>query len=78
MRPPFRRKRHRIGHDAMAGGAETSNSAALPAIMRLGARESARGPDANRQVKLLIQFALEGHSRALIHSYGSRLAIHDP
>jgi hypothetical protein len=44
----------------MAGGAETSNIAALPAIARLGACESARGPDADRRVKLLIQFAVEG------------------
>src|SRR2546423_3650262 len=29
-------------------------------IARLGARESARGPDADRHVKLLIQFAVEG------------------
>jgi hypothetical protein len=44
----------------MAGGAETPNIAALPAIARLGACESARGPDADRHVKLLIQFAVEG------------------
>ena len=44
----------------MAGGAETPNIAALPAIARLGACESARGPDADRRVKLLIQFAVEG------------------
>ena len=31
----------------MAGGAETPNIAALPAIARLGACESARGPDAD-------------------------------
>jgi hypothetical protein len=31
-----------------------------PAIARLGACESARGPDADRYVKLLIQFAVEG------------------
>ena len=43
----------------MAGGAETPNIAALPAIARLGACESARGPDADRRVKLLIQFAVE-------------------
>ena len=30
--------------------------------MRLGACESAQGPDADRHVKLLIQFAVEGHS----------------
>ena len=53
----------------MAGGAETPNVAALPAIARLGACESARGPDADRHVKLLIQFTVEGSlSRALIHS----------
>ena len=34
-------------------------------IARLGACESARGPDADRHVKLLIQFAVEGsHSGA--------------
>ena len=44
----------------MAGGAETPNIAALPAIARLGACESARGPDADRHVKLLSQFAVEG------------------
>jgi hypothetical protein len=44
----------------MAGGAETPNIAALPAIARLGACESARGADAGRHVKLLIQFAVEG------------------
>ena len=44
----------------MAGGAETPNIAALPAIARLGACELARGPDADRHVKLLIQFAVEG------------------
>jgi hypothetical protein len=44
----------------MAGGAETPNIAALPAIARLGACESARGPDVDRHVKLLIQFAVEG------------------
>src|ERR1700675_3404619 len=44
----------------MAGGAETRNIAALPAIARLGTCESARGPDADGHVKLLIQFAVEG------------------
>src|SRR5882757_580319 len=44
----------------MVGGAETPNIAALPAIARLGTCESARGPDADRHVKLLIQFAVEG------------------
>jgi hypothetical protein len=44
----------------MAGGVETLSIAALPAIARLGACESARGPDADRRVKLLIQFAVEG------------------
>jgi hypothetical protein len=44
----------------MAGGAETPNIEALPAIARLGACESARGADADRHVKLLIQFAVEG------------------
>ena len=44
----------------MAGGAETPNIAALPAIARLGACKLARGPDADRHVKLLIQFAVKG------------------
>jgi TonB family protein len=44
----------------MAGGAETPNIAALPAIARLGTCESPRGPDADRHVKRLIQFAVEG------------------
>jgi hypothetical protein len=44
----------------MAGGAEAPNIAALPAIARLGTCESARGPDADRHVKLLSQFAVEG------------------
>jgi len=44
----------------MAGGAETPNIAALLAIARLGACESAQGPDADRHVKLLIQFAVKG------------------
>lgn len=44
----------------MAGGAETPNIAARAAIARLGAGESARGPDADRHVKLLIQFAVKG------------------
>jgi hypothetical protein len=34
----------------MAGGAETPNIAALPAIARLGACESARGSGADRRV----------------------------
>jgi len=37
----------------MVGGAETPNIAALPAIARLGVCESARGPAADRHVKLL-------------------------
>jgi hypothetical protein len=44
----------------MAGGVETPNIAALPAIARLGTCESARRPDADRHVKLLSQFAVEG------------------
>jgi hypothetical protein len=44
----------------MAGGAKTPNIAALPTIARLGACESARGADADRRVKPLIQFAVEG------------------
>jgi hypothetical protein len=60
----------------MAGGAETSNIAALPAIARLGTCQSARGPDADWHVKLSSQFAVEGHSRALIHKLiVSRLGI---
>jgi hypothetical protein len=55
----------------MAGGAETSNIAALPAIARLGACESARGPDADRHVKLLIQFAVEG---SLSGAYSHQMA----
>jgi hypothetical protein len=64
----------------MAGGAETPNIAALPAIARLGADRRTTptapcadlyqqllfkgvnrrgGPDADRHVKLLIQFAVE-------------------
>jgi hypothetical protein len=56
----------------MAGGAETPNIAALPAIARLGACESARGPDADRHVKLLIQFAVEG---SLSGAYSHRGSI---
>jgi hypothetical protein len=53
----------------MAGGAGTPNIAALPAIARLGTCESARGPDADRHVKLLSQFAVEGSlSGAYSHS----------
>jgi hypothetical protein len=54
----------------MAGGAETPNIASLPAIARLGTCESERGPDADRHVKLLIQFAVEGSLSALIHTLG--------
>jgi|SRR5450432_1949660 hypothetical protein len=56
----------------MAGGAETPNIAALPAIARLGACESARGPDADRHVKLLIQFAVE---RSLSGAYSRSTAV---
>ncbi len=59
----------------MAGGAETSNIAALPAIARVGACESARGPDANRRVKLLIQFAVEG---SLAGAYSQPAIPQDP
>jgi hypothetical protein len=53
----------------MAGGAATPNIAALPAIARLGACKSARGPDADRRVKLLIQPAVVGaHSGAYSHA----------
>src|SRR5437660_6265303 len=57
----------------MAGGAEPPNIAALPAITRLRACESARDPEADRHVKLLIQFALEGSlSGAYSHSENCR------
>src|SRR6266700_6516571 len=60
----------------MAGGAETPNIAALPAIARLGTCESARGPDADRHVKLLSQFAVEGSlSGAYAHSLPSMVAL---
>jgi hypothetical protein len=52
----------------MAGGAETPNIAALPAIARLGTCESARGLDADRLVKLLIQFAMEESLSGLIRT----------
>src|SRR6266702_5946315 len=58
----------------MAGGAETPNIAALPAIARLGTCESARGPDADRHVKLLIQFAVKG---SLSGAYSQCVACHD-
>jgi hypothetical protein len=42
-----------------------------PAIARLGACESARGPDADRHVELLSQFAVEGAlSGAYSHDCG--------
>src|SRR6266705_207905 len=44
----------------MAGGAESPNIAALPAIARLGACESARGPDADRHAKPLIYLMTKG------------------
>jgi hypothetical protein len=44
----------------MAGGAETPHIAALPAVARLDACEAARGLEADRLVKLLIQSAVEG------------------
>jgi hypothetical protein len=56
----------------MAGGAETPNISALPAIARLGTCESARGPDADRHVKLLSQFAVEG---SLSGAYSHQLQI---
>src|SRR5438445_9050590 len=37
--------------------------------------ESARGPDADRHVKLLIQFAVGGHFRALVHTLPRPLAV---
>jgi hypothetical protein len=61
----------------MAGGAETPNIAALPAIARLGTCESARGPDADRHVKLLSQFAVEGSLSGAYSQYvDSGLAAH--
>jgi hypothetical protein len=63
----------------MAGGAETPNIAALPAIARLGACESARGPDADRHVKLLIQFAVKGSlSGTYSHPERTLIAEDDP
>ena len=59
----------------MAGGAETPNIAALPAIARLGTCKSARGPDADRHVKLLIQFAVEG---SLSGAYSQRSPLTEP
>ena len=50
--------------------AETPNIAALPAIARLGTCESARGPDADRHVKLLIQFAVEGSLSGAYSQHG--------
>src|SRR5437762_9553472 len=44
----------------MAGARRLQISQRCHAIARLGACESARGPDADRHVKLLIQFAVEG------------------
>jgi hypothetical protein len=43
----------------MAGGAETQISQRCPPSRGLGTCESARGPDADRHIKLLIQFAVE-------------------
>jgi len=52
----------------MAGGAETPNIAALPDIARLDAYKLARRPDADRNAKLLSQFAVVGlHSGAYPH-----------
>jgi hypothetical protein len=66
----------------MADGAETPNIAALPAIARLGTCESARGPDADRHVKLLIQFAVEeslsvaySQPGAVKHSSGAESSV---
>ena len=56
----------------MVGGTETPNIAALPAIAWFGACESARGPDADRHVKLLIQFAGE-KSLSGAHSHSRNL-----
>jgi len=52
----------------MAGGAEIPNIAALPPpSCQLGASGSARRPDADRHVELLVQFAARDHSWASIH-----------
>jgi hypothetical protein len=62
----------------MAGGAKTPNIAALLAIARLGACESARGADADRRVKPLIQFAVEGSllgSDSLLMQFEGCLAL---
>ena len=58
------------------GGAETPNIAAMPAIAWLGACESARGPDAGRHAKLLIQFAvIERFFDRLFHLHGVGSAV---
>src|SRR5258708_6792933 len=57
----------------MAGGAETPNIAALPAIARLGSCESVRGPDADRHVKLLSQLAVEGSLSGSYSQLGQRV-----
>src|SRR6266436_1222388 len=62
----------------MAGGAETPNIAALPAIARLGTCESARGPDADRHVELWIEFAVEGSLSGAYSHKGNRRDRLDP
>jgi hypothetical protein len=65
----------------MTDGGRRGNSKHRSAarIARLGACESARGPDADRHVKLLSQFAVEGslsgaYSHAKIARRGARPA----
>ena len=61
----------------MTDGGRTPNIAALPAIARLGTCESARGPDADRHVKLLSQFAVEGSLSGAYSQHGARaVALH--
>jgi hypothetical protein len=52
----------------MTDGGRRGDCTALPAIARLGTCESALGPDADRHVKPLIQFAVEG-SGAYSHAW---------
>ena len=51
---------------------ETPNIAALRAIAQLGAGKSARGPEADRHVRLAIQFAVEGALSGASHRDGAR------
>ena len=74
MRPSSRRKRRGIGHDRWRE-VRTPNIAALPAIARLGTCESARGTDADRRAKLLIQFAVEGSLSGAYSQYWASLGL---